>query len=83
MIIGILFILVNYFTITQKLIMTKLTYFAVIVDIIIIMVILVASATLLPWLYPFLYFVQVYMSIIFVQLATYICTIILHAYVRA
>ena len=67
MIIGILFILVNYFTITQKLIMTKLTYFTVIVDIIIIMVILVASATLLPWLYPFLYFVQVYVCIIFVH----------------
>ena len=37
----------------------RITYFAVIVDIIVISVILLTSATLLPWLYPFLYFVQV------------------------
>ena len=40
------------------------TYFTVIVDIIIISVIILTSATLLPWLYPFLYFVQVYVTLI-------------------
>ena len=39
-------------------------HFTVIVDAIIITVILVASVTLLPWLYPFLYFVQVRMYVL-------------------
>ena len=37
-----------------------MSYFTVIADIIIITVIIVASVTILPWLYLFLYFIQVY-----------------------
>ena len=34
-------------------------YFTVVVNILLISLILLSSATLIPWLYPFLYYIQV------------------------